>query len=214
MHSRSKLDQLPCLGAWLVGLFAEGEEREQMIGDLVEEHCERSAHSGRAAARAWYWWQIFRSLPHLVGGEFRASPWKIALAVAVGFGFRKLVARQVGTAMFAFIDRYNISENHFGVYRFLASTGLDIAHLIMFLIVGLAVGLIARRREMAPALVLGFIYAVMAVVASVWVVSRSHEVVYLLRLSWYFSDTLAIVMGAAIVRTLRGHGKRVATQTL
>ena len=215
MDPRPKLDQAPRLGVWLVGLFADGEEREQMVGDLVEEYRERSAGAGPTAARRWYWRQVFGSLPYLVGSQFRTSPWRIASAVAVGFGFQKVGARLVGPAMFAFIDRYNISENHFGVYRFLASTGLDIAHLITFLMVGSLVALVAKKREMAPALTLGVIYAGMTVVASAFFLFKSHEFAYLpTRLSWYFSDALAVAMGALVVRTLRGNGRRLATQTL
>lgn len=213
MHPRPELDQPPRLGAWLVGLFAQGEEREQMVGDLLEEYHERSARLGRVAARRWYWRQILRSMPHLVGAAFRTSPWTTALVVVVGYELRKRVmAHLPERAIFALVDRFDLAANHFTVYRFLASTGIDIGHLITFLLVGLAVGLIARRREMAPALVLGFIYAVMAVVASVWFVSRSHEFAYLLRLSWYFSDALAIVTGAAIVRTFRMGRAHIAVQ--
>jgi hypothetical protein len=212
MHLRPKLVQ-PRLGAWLVGLFAEGEECEQMVGDLQEEYHERSARAGRAAARRWYRRQIFRSLPHLVGAAFGRSRWTTALVVVIGFELRKQVmAHLPERVIFALVDRFDLAANHFAVYRFLASTGIDIGHLITFLLIGLAVGLIARRREMAPALVLGLIYAVMAVVASVWFVSRSHEFEYLLRLCWYFSDALAIVMGAAIVRTLRMGRAHLAVQ--
>lgn len=213
MHPRPQLDQPPRLGAWLVGLFAEGEEREQIVGDLLEEYHERCAHPGPSAGRRWYWRQIFGSLPHLVVAALRTSPWTTAVVVVIGFELRKQVMAHLPERMiFALVDRFDLGANHFAVYRFLSSTGIDIGHLITFLMVGLAVGLIARRREMAPALVLGFIYAVMAVIASVWVVSRSHELAYLLRLSWYFSDALAIVMGAAIVRTLRMGRVHLAAQ--
>ena len=210
MNPHPKPDRPPQLGAWILSLFSASEDRELIVGDLSEEYFQRVPQSGRAGARRWYWRQILSSLPHLAGSAFRTSPWKTAAAVAAGFAFRKLVGRLVEPAIFAMIDRTNVVENHFGVYRFLASTGIDIAHLITFFLVGLLVGFIARRREVAPALALGLIYAVMAAVASVWFVTRSHEFAYLLRLSWYFSDSFAIVMGAVLVRTLRQSGRRVA----
>ena len=212
MNPRRTLDEPPRLAAWLLSLFASNEERELIVGDLAEEHLQRASQSGRAAAGRWYWRQVVKTIPYLIGSAFRSSPWKTAVAVAVGFGFRKLIARQVGPAIFAFVDQFHISQNHFEVYRFLASTGIDIGHLLAFFMVGLLVGLIAWRREMAPALALGLIYAGMAVFASVWFVTRSHEFAYLLRLSWYFSDSFAIVLGAAVVRTLRASRMRLAPQ--
>ena len=203
MNARPKLDRPPQLGTWLVSLFAEGEERELIAGDLSEEYLERAAQGGRAAARRWYWRQILRSLPHLVGSAFRTAPWRIGSAIILGFEFRRLLGPRVEPPIFAFIERYNIFENHFGAYRFLTSTGIDIGHLITFFMVGLLVGLIAWRREMAPALALGLIYGCMALAASVWFVTRSHEYAYLLRLSWYFSDAFAVVVGAVLVRVVR-----------
>jgi hypothetical protein len=140
------------------------------------------------------------------------SPWKAVLAVALGFEFRRLIGRLPELATFALIDRFQIYERHFGAYRFLASTGIDIGHLITFVLVGSLVALIARGREMAPAVALGLIYAGMAVVGSVSFVMKSHEFIYLLRLSWYFSDAFAIVLGAMIVRVLRSNPTRLAPQ--
>jgi hypothetical protein len=211
MNPRPMLDQPPRPAAWLLSLFTEGEEREQIAGDLQEEYLERVGQSSRAA-RGWYWRQVLKTLPHLAGSAFRTSPWRIGLAIILGFEFRRLLGPLPGRAMFAIIERTNVFENHYGIYRFLASTAIDIGHLITYLLVGLLVGLIARRRELAPALVLGLIYAVMAAVASVWFVTRSHEFAYLLRLSWYFSDSLAIVLGAVLVRTLRRNESRLAAQ--
>jgi hypothetical protein len=212
MHPRAKLDQPPRLGAWLLGLFIAGEEKDLIVGDLSEEYFERDSHSDRADARRWYWRQILKTLPHLVGSAFRTSPWWTALAIIVGFEFRRLLGPLPQRAIFAIIERTNVFENHYGTYKFLASTGIDIGHLITFLMVGLLVGLIARRREMAPALALGLIYTGMAVVASVWFVMKSHEFAYLLRMSWYFSDAFAVVIGAGLVRTLRWNSPRLAPQ--
>jgi hypothetical protein len=43
----------------------------------------------------------------------------------------------------------------------------------------------------------------MAVVASVTFVMRGGDYGYLFRLSWYFTDSLAVVLGAVFVRALR-----------
>ena len=202
MHSRSKLDP-PQPGAWILSLFAVGEARDVIAGDLSEEYFQRASQSGFPIARRWYWRQIFKSLPHLVTSAFRGSPWTTAAAIIAGFAFRKLIARLPEAAIFFFIERFQIFQRHFGAYRFLASTGIDIGHLITFLLAGALVAFVARRREVAPAIVLGLIFAGMAVVASVSVVIRFNDYAYLWRLSWYFSDAIAVVVGAVVVRTLR-----------
>jgi len=212
MFPRPKLDQPPRPAASLLGLFAAGDERDLIIGDLSEEYFQRASLSGRGPARIWYWRQILKSLPHLVGSAFRTSPWTTIFAVIAGFEFRRLIGPRMEPAIFALIDRWQIYDHHFSIYLFLASTGLDIGHLITYLMVGALVAFIARRSEMSPAVALGLIYAGMAVVGSVWFVLKSHEFAYLLRLSWYFSDAFAVVAGAALVRISRSHRTRLAVQ--
>ena len=212
MFPRPKLDQPPQSAAWLLGLFAAGDKRDLIIGDLSEEYFQRTSLSGRAPARRWYWRQILKSLPHLVGSAFRTAPWTTVFAVVAGFEFRRLIGPRMEPAIFALIDRWQIYEHHYGTYRFLASTGLDIGHLMTYLLVGALVAFIARRSEMAPAVALGLIYAGMTVVGSVWFVLKSHEFAYLLRLSWYFSDALAVVVGAALVRIFRSNRTRLTVQ--
>lgn len=202
MIRHSKYDEPPRAAAWLLGLFADGEEKELILGDLAEEYLQRAAQVDRTSARRWYWRQTFKSLPHLLGLQFRSAPIVTILAVAGGFAFRKLMAPRIEPALYAIIDRTQMYEHHFGLYRFMTSTAIDIAHLFAFLLVGAFVALIARRRAMAPAIALGLIYAGMTVVAMVFVVAKYHDLSYLLRLKWYFSDDLAIVFGAALVRTI------------
>jgi hypothetical protein len=116
-----------------------------------------------------------------------------------------MVGKLPEPALFWLIDRYQIYDRHFEIYRFLASTGIDLAHLVTFLLIGLIVALAAWDREMAATTALGFVFAAMAVVGSVLAVATRGDYAYLWRLSWYFSDSLAIVIGGAMVRTLRSH---------
>ena len=46
---------------WITPLSAEG-----LLGDLDEEFAARVRGQGRPSARAWYWRQVVRSLPHLL----------------------------------------------------------------------------------------------------------------------------------------------------
>jgi hypothetical protein len=193
----------PHAAAWLIRLFADAEEAELILGDLSEEFSRLASESGDALARRWYWRQALKSLPHLVVSAFRMSPWLTTAAVAAGFLLRRQIGPLVEPATFALIDKFGIYQNHFTLYRFLASTALDIEHAISFFFVGCFVALLARKREMAPAVALAIVYAAMALVASVNFVIRGGDYGYLLRLSWYFTDSLAVVLGAALVRTLR-----------
>ena len=189
---------------WLIGLFANRED--SIPGDLSEEFAQLASQSGGAPARRWYWRQTLKSLPHLFLSAFRTSPWLSTGAVVAGFLLRRLIGRLPGAATFALVEKLGIYEHHFAVYRFLASTALDIEHVLTFLLVGCFVALLARRREMAPAIVLAAIFAAMALVASVSFVIRGGDAAYLWRLSWYFSDSLAVVLGAVLVRMHRSAG--------
>lgn len=134
-------------------------------------------------------------------------------AIVAGFLFRRLIAHLPGAATFALVDKFGIHDHHFAFYKFLESTALDIEHLLTFLLVGCFVALLARRREMAPSIVLAIIFAAMALLASVLFVIKGGDAAYLWRLSWYFSDSLAVVLGAAFVRTIRSGGTRLTIES-
>jgi len=203
MTSKPSLIQPPHLAVWLLNLFALTEEAESILGDLLEEFSLIASESGLASARSWYWRQTMRTVPQLASVGFRTAPWITAAAVAGGFLLRKLVAPLVGSATFAVLERYQFFEHHFSTYMFFASTGIDIGHLITFLFIGFVVAFAAREREMVATMALGLIYGAMAVVGSVYVVSRTGDNASLWRLTWYFVDALAIVIAGAIVRTHR-----------
>jgi hypothetical protein len=126
-----------------------------------------------------------------------------AAAVAGGFLLRKLVGPLVGSAIFAVLERFQVYEYHFSTYRFFASTGLDIAHLITFLSIGFVVAFVTRGREMVATITLGLIFGAMAVVGSVYILSRTGDAASLWRLTWYFADAFAVLTAGAIVRTHR-----------
>jgi hypothetical protein len=199
----SQQDLPPRAAVWLLSLFARADEAESILGDLLEEFLLLASNAGPASARAWYWRQTMKSIPRLAGVSFRTAPWMTAAAVAGGFLLRKLVAPLVGSAVFAVIERSQVYEHHFSAYIFLASTGIDIGHLITFLLIGFVVALAARQNEMVACMTLGLIFAAMAVVGSVYGVMRSGNAAFLWRLTWYFADALAVVVAGAMVRTSR-----------
>jgi hypothetical protein len=125
-------------------------------------------------------------------------------AVARGLLLRKLVGPLVGSATFAVLERYQVFfEHHFSAYLFIASAGLAIGHLVPFLLIGFVVAFVARESEMVATMMLGFIFGAMAVIAPVNIAIRFGYDGSLWRLTWYFSDALAIVFAGAIVRTQR-----------
>jgi len=52
-------------------------------------------------------------------------------------------------------------------------------------------------------MMLGLIFGAMAVTAVLVMVSRSGDDAFVWRLTWYFADSFALVIGGAIVRTHR-----------
>jgi hypothetical protein len=213
--SQAHFAQPPRLAVWLLGLFAIAEEAETIQGDLVEEFSLFSSSSGLAAARKWYWRQTIRTVPQLARVSLRSAPWLAGAAVLGGFWLRKLIGPLVEPAIFAVIERFQLFQHHFGIYLFLASTGIDIGHIIAFLFIGFVVAFVARRNEMVATIALALLYAALAVFASIYIVARTGNNAYLWRLMWYFADSFAIVVAGVIVRTNRlATSSRLAKATL
>ena len=203
MTSQSQFVQPPRFAVWLLTLFALDDEAESILGDLLEEFSLLASKLGVPFARRWYWRQTLKTVLQLAVLGFRTAPWLTTAAVAAGFFLRKLVAPWVEPPIFAVLEKYHVYEHHFSVYMFFASTGIDIGHFITFLFVGFIVAFVARGREMVATTTLGLIFGAMIVVALPVEVMRFGYATPLSRLMWYFSDSLAIVIAGAIVRTHR-----------
>jgi hypothetical protein len=209
MTSQSRSPRPPAIAFWLISLFALDEEGESIVGDLQEEFSLLAATSGERSAQNWYWRQAIKTLPRLANFAFRSAPWITLAAVAGGLVLRKLVAPLVGSATFAVLFRYEaFFEHHFRAYLFFASTGLDIEHLITFLLIGFIVAVAVRGREMVATAMLAMIFAALAVIGSTYAAIRSGSGELLWRLVWYFADSAALVVAGAIVRM-----HRLATQS-
>jgi hypothetical protein len=202
MTSQPKFVQPPRLAVRLVNLFSS-DEAETMEGDLLEEYTHIASKRGAPFARRWYWRQTAKTIAHLAGTGYRTAPWSTTAAVAGGFLLRGLAAKFVEPVIFAVIDRYQIFEYHFSTYKFLASTGIDIGHILVFLFVGCVVALGAKGREMVATMTLGLIFAAMVVFAFPVEATRTGGDAFQWRLTWYFADSLAVVIGGAIVRMRR-----------
>ena len=203
MTSPPQFVQPPRIAVWLVNLFSSDQEAESIEGDLLEEYTHIATKRGASFARRWYWRQTAKTIAHLAGTAYRTAPWSTTAAIVGGFLVRRLAAGFVEPLIFAVLDRYQVFEHHFNAYRFFASTGIDIGHIIVFLFVGCVVALGAKGREMVATMMLGFIFGAMAVAAFLVIVSRTGNDAFLWRLTWNFADSFAIVIGGAIVRTHR-----------
>lgn len=202
MTSPSFSLQPPRLAVWLVNLFTVPDNAEAIMGDLLEEFSQIAHQAGVVFARRWYWRQSLKTIVHLIYTAYRAAPWLTSAGVAGGFLTRRLLWKLVEPTIFTVLDRYQIPEHHFSLYVFLASTGIDIGYLLIFLFVGCIAAVVAKEREMAAATTLSLISAAMTVAAAVsWVIEGHYWVLW--RLTWNFADMFAILIGGVIVRTQR-----------
>jgi hypothetical protein len=203
MTSQTNFIPPPRIAAWLLDLFSPSEEAEVILGDLLEEYSHLASASGVAFAQRWYWRQTLNTIAHLVYASFRRAPLSTIAAVVGGFLLRRLVAGLPERAIFAVLERYQVFDHHFRAYVFFASTGIDIAHWVVFLLVGCVVAWGAKGREMAATTTLGLIFGAMAVAAAVAILTRTGDAALLWRLTWSSADSFAIVVGGALVRMLR-----------
>jgi hypothetical protein len=203
MTSQPDFVRPPAIAVRLISVLARAEDAESIQGDLLEEFSLLVSRLGAPSARRWYWRQTLKTIPRLVGAGFRAAPWMAGAAVIGGFLLRRLVAPWVEPAVFAVLDRYQVFDHHISVYRFIASTGIDIGHLITFLLIGFLVALVAKQSEIAATAVLALIWAALAVVGSIYGATRTGDYALLWRLTWYLGDSFAIVLAGAIVRMHR-----------
>jgi hypothetical protein len=203
MMSQSHFVQPPRFATWLLTLFALDDAAESILGDLLEEFTRLASKSGVPFARGWYWRQTLKTALQLAVLGFRTAPWLTTAAVAGGFVLRKLVARRVEPTIFAVLEKYHVYEHHFSTYMFFASSGIDIGHLITFLLIGFVVAFVARGREMVATMSLGLFWGALTVVSFPAVVMQSGYGTALSRAMVYFADSLAIVIAGVIVRTHR-----------
>jgi len=203
MTSQADFLQPPRPAVWLVNLFTSAEEAESILGDLLEEYFHLVSKSGVAFARNWYWRQTVKTIAHLVGAGFRVAPWSTTAAAVGGFLLLRFVSGLPERAIFAVLHRYQVFEHHFNGYGFFATNGIAIGHVIVSMFVGCIVALAAKRREMVATMTLGLVLGALAGAAMLAWVARTGDASSLWMLPWYFADSVAIVIGGAIVRTRR-----------
>jgi hypothetical protein len=55
-----------------------------LLGDLIEECALRAESTSESAAACWFWAQVCRSIPFMVGSSLRVGDWLIRTTVAIG----------------------------------------------------------------------------------------------------------------------------------
>jgi len=200
----------PCIAAWLIVLFASAED-ESLLGDLLEEFSELASTSGAAVARRWYWRQALQSTPHLFVNGFRSAPWSTTAVVVAGYLLIKVLFPLPEKALFAVLHRYRVFDRHFNVYVFFATDGAAMVHVLMSMLLGCFVGLTASKREMIAATTLVLVLLGMTGAASVAWVTRGNSSMLWSMLPWNLADWLAMLAGAAIIRS---HRLAASTATL
>jgi len=203
MIPQTDLVQPPRLAVWLVTLFAPAEQAEAILGDLLEEFFQLASKSGVNCARNWYWRQSVKTSAQLACSGLSAAPWSTATAVVGGFLLANVAFRLPEQAIFAVLDRYQVYDHHFSVYKFWISDGIVIGLVILNLIVGGIVAMVAKGREMTATIALGFIRSALGVIGAVMMLARYEHSWTLWPMLHQFAFSIAIMVGGVSVRTLR-----------
>lgn len=89
----------PRIAIRLLELLLPEEDRDAVVGDLIEESALRTRASTRAAAAWWYWGQVARSIPLVLWSQLRRGQWFGTLGVAIVAYIAASVLESVGTSL-------------------------------------------------------------------------------------------------------------------
>jgi len=89
----------PRLAIRLLESLLREEDRDAVIGDLIEESAIRARRSSRASATRWYCGQVARSIPLVLWSELRRGHWFGTLSVAILAYVAASVLESVGTSV-------------------------------------------------------------------------------------------------------------------
>lgn len=152
----------PRLAVWLLDLFTPPSQSEAIPGDLFEEFTTAVSTSGSRTARRWYWRQVVNTVAHLMGREFRTSPWAI-VATALG-GYLLLIGGDylVYMATGALLTKFQI-YHYLNARLFWWIYAVAVGRVIYPMFIGWMLAAMARKMEMATAATLSTIVAVLGV---------------------------------------------------
>jgi hypothetical protein len=204
------------MAVWLVTLFTPAQQAESILGDLLEEYSRLASESGVAFARSWYWRQTVKTSAHLAIAGFRAAPWSAAAAVVAGFLLIRFGFMLSEQAIEAVLDRYRVYEYlsdlgrqqpslNVAAYMFWITRGMLVGRALVATLVGVVVAVAAKGSEMTATMALGLLMTTLGVAGCLMTVARTGDYEFLLlwALPSAFADSIAILVGGAIVRTHR-----------
>ena len=212
MTSQAHFVQPPRFALWLLNLFAPTEQAESILGDLLEEYSQLASKSGVGSARRWYRRQAVKTIVHLVGSGFRIAPWSTTAGVVGWFLLFRFVRHLPENAIFAVLHKSRVYDHHFHTYVLFATDGITAGYLIAAMLVGCMVAFTNKGTEIVATtrLVLALI-AMDATAVLVWIATGRDALLW--TLPWYFADSLALFIGAAIVRTVRSAPPTLSSTT-
>jgi hypothetical protein len=150
----------PRLAAWLVDLFASGEQAECILGDLSEEFSDLASQRGVANARRWYRQQSAKTIAHLAGAALVVRPLWLTGALLLGFWLSRFSAGLPAQLIIALLRTQRpYSSRHYEAYVWLLAYGIPIVSITQSLLIGCVVALLARGREMVAAIALSLLRA-------------------------------------------------------
>lgn len=207
--------QPPAIAVWLVTLFAPAQQAETMLGDLLEEFSDIASKSGATSARSWYRRQVARTVLYLVVGGIRSAPWSIGAGVLVGYLLLKFGFMLYGQVADAVLDRYVYSylselgsrqpSTDIAEYMFWINRGWMIGRALVAMLVGATVALLFRGREMTVTGTLGLVTGASGITLSLLGAAENGDLgfFFIQALPTVFTNAIAVVVGAAIVRMSR-----------
>ena len=203
----------PRLPLWFVGLFAEADQRDAILGDFHEEFGRVAAAHGVRSARRWCWGQAVRTIVHLIAAEGGTRVGIIALTAfgayvllggataAVHYGERAILSRW---QVYYYIDPYSYQLT-FEILNF----------VLVPLLVGLLLATAARRREVLTATILAALIALLGGVAVIrlavaWhlpypsaFLTHQHRIDVMEDGGWVALRALSVLAGARLVQKAR-----------
>lgn len=173
---------VPRVAIWIILCLVPEDEREPLVGDLLEEYALRVSATSATAARNWCLQQILVSAPHLLWTTISRSAWistaGVALLAYIAVGAVELVVNWV----------FAVSSAHASIEY--SPFGLLIT-FPMVVFIGYFAGSIRRR---APIL-LG---AMMLAVATLMTLSINERVPSWYRAAYFVAGPAAAIIGSLL----------------
>ena len=201
--------QPPRLAIWLVNQFTPYEQAESIPGDLLEEFSDLKLKSGEDFARRWYWRQSLNAIAYLIGSAFRLAPWRIAGAVIAGrllFLYGLMLPER---AIVAVLRKYPIypnydHENVYALWMIWVPLAIQIGWVIMAMSIGCLVAAAVKGKEMVATMTLALTFVAPPLVRMILLRPQApFSGPPFLRIGIFSVFPVAIVVGGAIVRTIR-----------